>query len=777
MNDPIWLTGGPLKEAIGWTLVHSIWQFALLALILYVVLRFIPRKKAEFRYVLLLTGLFLGLAWVGITFFQEWQDTTALATRPVITNPVSPVDLQAAPALSLSTPSLWDKVREFSRQLDTYTPVITLTWLSGLVLFSLYLLFGLGYLKYLEYTRIALPDNQWQTRLNALAKQMGVKRQVRLLVSRYVDEPITFQLFKPVIMVPVFFFTGLTPAQMEVLLLHELAHIRRHDFTINLLQSLIEILFFFHPAVWWLSGSIREEREYCCDNAVLAVQETPFPYVEALTRIQSTQFSHKNRLAMSANGKHSMLSKRVFRLFGRYDQEPSRLKSTVFALLLLTVGFSAQAFLVPEHQAVELASLPVLEASPAPVEPTEPVAEITEEPVIERPATPAQSAVVPAAAEPEMDIIRDTLPLFVIDGVTKERNYTIQNLKPDNIASITVLKDEKALEKYGQAGEFGVIEITTKGTEPAKGDQKEIMTKEPAPEPQIRISKRSESGDLRLSGKVIDLGGQPMVGVNILIKGTRTGTITDFTGEFVITLPEDCATLVFSYVGMQTKELEGICAIKEPINVVMKPTAADIKENIREGGTDITPAATIISGRVLNKAQQPMIGANIIVKGTTVGTITDLQGDFMIKLPSDCASLVISYIGMKSHLLENLCKDQEVNITLEEQVDEVASPVVKPGSGTINAMENSRHPAILDLKVFPNPADELVTVELNLKEKKAVKLSVFSLDGKLIKTLATETVDAGLRKFQWTPLMEQRGTFLIQLEIEGKVSSKQIVVE
>ncbi|PHN07306.1 M56 family metallopeptidase [Flavilitoribacter nigricans] len=780
MSNATWFFDAPLKSAIGWTIFHSLWQLSLIALIIYLILRFIPRKKAEFRYSLLLIGMLVGLVCTGITFFQEWKPERSAANIMVNARPDTPAAIPNALPAGEPTPSLWDQFDILGQKLDAHIPVITFFWLSGLLLFSAYLLFGLLYLKYLEHRRSSLPSDQWLIRLEALQLQMGVKSPVRLFISDAVHEPITFQLFRPVIMVPVFFFTGLTPAQIEVLLLHELAHIRRYDFTINLLQSLVEIIFFFHPAIWWLSGRIREEREYCCDNAVLAVRQDPFPYVEALTRIQSTHFNHKNRLAMSANGKNSILSKRVFRLFGRYEREPSRYKSVLIALLLLAVSFSAQAFWVEETAPVQIESLPILavvedqEATPEPIEP------IVPETVRENSPLPATTPAVAINPEPtRSETVRDTLPLYVIDGVKKGSSNSLNDLKPDQIKSISVLKGDKAVEKYGEAGQYGVIEISTKQADASEEGNENAKPETPAsPQGTIRIRAKTEVSNTTVKGTVTDENDKPLIGVNILIKGTRTGTITDFTGEFQLEIPDDCVTLVFAYVGKETTELENVCAGEEKVLVKLGASETSGSGVIRKNERNAAPpTGTIISGRILNEDQAPMIGASIIIKGTTVGTISDMQGDFRLRLDSDCATLVISYVGMKPKMLENICEGKDLQIILVQKTANTVSPTVTPNTNATPSAEDLVQPETVNLKVFPNPAQGAVNISFQTEQEARVKLSVYTLDGKLVKTLVDQKLNAGPHQFKWESGPEMKGTFPILLEIGDKIARKQVVIE
>ena len=114
----------------------------------------------------------------------------------------------------------------------------------------------------------------WQERLDRLARALRLSRPVALLESCLAEVPVVIGYVRPVILMPVGLLAGLPAGQVESILLHELAHIRRHDYLVNLLQTSVEGLLFYHPAVWWISGVIRAERENCCDDLVVATRAT-----------------------------------------------------------------------------------------------------------------------------------------------------------------------------------------------------------------------------------------------------------------------------------------------------------------------------------------------------------------------------------------------------------------------------------------------------------------------------------------------------------------------
>jgi uncharacterized protein (TIGR03435 family) len=155
---------------------------------------------------------------------------------------------------------------------------------------------------------------EWQEILRRLGARIGLSRPVRLLVSALVQVPTVVGCLRPVVLVPVGALSGLPPEHLEALLLHELAHIRRHDYLVNILQSVAEALLFYHPAVWWVSGHIRAERELCCDDVAVSASGDALTVARALAQLESYRVAHL-AAAVAANG--GSLSNRIARLLGQ----------------------------------------------------------------------------------------------------------------------------------------------------------------------------------------------------------------------------------------------------------------------------------------------------------------------------------------------------------------------------------------------------------------------------------------------------------------------------
>jgi len=200
----------------------------------------------------------------------------------------------------------------------------------------------------LRYYRTSVPSSYWSGRVAELAQRIGIKRAVRILESSVVKAPMMAGVLKPVILIPMGLLAQLPQQEVEAILLHELAHIRRRDYLTNLLQCFAEVLFFFNPAVWWISSLIREERENCCDDIAVGETHSKKDLINALVSFQEYRHSHYT-LAFAGGNNHRRdhLLRRVKRIVHRDDKtldvrEKLFLLVCLFITAGLTVAFSRQ---------------------------------------------------------------------------------------------------------------------------------------------------------------------------------------------------------------------------------------------------------------------------------------------------------------------------------------------------------------------------------------------------------------------------------------------------
>jgi D-alanyl-D-alanine endopeptidase (penicillin-binding protein 7) len=277
-------------EAVGWTLVHFVWQGALIGAAAALLLVLLRRAPATQRYLVACVALLMCAAW----------PVAGLVLR--LSAPASPA-LGADSAASAANLSTLAALAGFGAG----WPALLRAHLGGVVVFWLaciVVLCGRSALGLLWIGRAARDggiDAAWQARLSLMAQRFGIGRPVRLRIVNTLASPMTAGWWRPVVLVPGALVTGMPPDLLEALLAHELAHVRRHDYLVNLLQNAIEILLFYHPVVWWLSRRIRSERELIADDLAASQSGEPRRLALALSELEKLQFSH-HHLALGADG-------------------------------------------------------------------------------------------------------------------------------------------------------------------------------------------------------------------------------------------------------------------------------------------------------------------------------------------------------------------------------------------------------------------------------------------------------------------------------------------
>ena len=333
----------PLVQALGWTIVHALWQGALIALLLTLGLAALRRKPAYVRYRLAVGAQLLALIAAIGTFAILYQ-----TDKPMYNGPETLLYTFSTPAYATPTgeSASWKhNLYLLTAFFDRNIAFITAVWLLGVGLFTLRLLGAWTYTRRLAKVSVQPVPLYWQQRFQALAQALHATETAALLESALVHAPIVIGHLKPVVLLPLGLLSGLPPEQVEALLAHELAHIRRCDYLVNLLLSLLETLFFFHPAIWWIGTTIRREREYCCDEAVVACSGNSLAYAKALSALPKQQ-SGIQLLAMAANGNPKELLHRIRRILLQQPSYQSDTMEKTIATLLIAGSvffFSLQA--------------------------------------------------------------------------------------------------------------------------------------------------------------------------------------------------------------------------------------------------------------------------------------------------------------------------------------------------------------------------------------------------------------------------------------------------
>jgi len=327
----------------GWTLVHFVWQGAVIGAGAAVGLYLLRRATSNIRYVFASAALILMLLSLVVTArlvsSPAGTPIAVTASRSASTSPVlTSFVARFTPQTSASGPQ--ETGTEYAlRRLPRAFPMIVIVWLAGVAILLARLLSGWWRVRALQRMALTAPLSRWQETADRLARRLGVRRRVRVTDADAVETPTVIGWWRPVIVVPMVALSGLTPSQADAILMHELAHIRRHDYLVNLLQHVAETVLFYHPAVWWLSHRMRIEREQCCDAIVVDQCADPLDYATALTRLEEARQPVAG-FAVAATG--GRLIERVRHLLGARTDHPTTghtlATATIIAFVVLVVG-------------------------------------------------------------------------------------------------------------------------------------------------------------------------------------------------------------------------------------------------------------------------------------------------------------------------------------------------------------------------------------------------------------------------------------------------------
>jgi beta-lactamase regulating signal transducer with metallopeptidase domain len=332
MTASAWFSGS-FFTALGWALFHFLWQGALVAAVLAAVGAFLARRSPAVRYAVACGALATMLA---LPIATAWSLTARGTRHSAVAAASSDVSGSILGVASPVSPDVaGDLLPESLRgRFEALRPWVLLAWFAGVLVLSIRFLGGLRTANRLTRRGTRPATEEYQRMLARLAARLTLTRPVKLLQSAVVKVPTAIGAFRPAILLPASVFTGLPTRGLEALIAHELAHVRRHDYLVNLIQTAAETLLFYHPAVWWVSSRIRAEREQCCDDLAIAATGDARSYARALVRLEEMRGSAP-ALAVAAGGGN--LWKRVLRLLSEPPSSPPASGWLSGALALATV--------------------------------------------------------------------------------------------------------------------------------------------------------------------------------------------------------------------------------------------------------------------------------------------------------------------------------------------------------------------------------------------------------------------------------------------------------
>ncbi|WP_373496801.1 M56 family metallopeptidase [Aquiflexum sp.] len=322
--------------ALGWMIIHAIWQIAGIGLILWLVIRIFQQKSAAFKYRLTIGALFLISSLAIGSFLLHLQEKPSTEEFAFTQNEIDYLLAKGdAMGYFLAEPSSnWSLL---SQRIETWIPFMVQFWILGAMLFLVRFGTSLSDLRIISIKNHEMVDPKWMQLFQQQMALLQLKKPIKLLKTVHLDMPVTYGVWKPVILIPASLFFHLSPSQLEAILAHELAHIKRYDYLVNLFQSFLEVVFFFHPVFWWINKTARELRENACDDMAINMGIAPKDLAHGLANVLNYASKPSPEMAMAAAKPRNPTLDRIKRIMGlkTYSTQPTTLTSITMMITLL----------------------------------------------------------------------------------------------------------------------------------------------------------------------------------------------------------------------------------------------------------------------------------------------------------------------------------------------------------------------------------------------------------------------------------------------------------
>lgn len=328
-----------ISQVLGLTIINSLWQGLLVYFVLRMILMFSNNLSSSKKYVLARGSLLVITVWFFYTLIKQSYLFDWLATVPAKL-PASPLMF----ALPAGIHQVDDQTLRYYYNIEGILPYVATVYLIGLLFNTFRIISANKKLNFIRKTAVIDPDLQQQ--LKKFAERLGIGKHVSIGLSELVSAPCMTGYIKPMILLPFTLQTYLSASEIEAIVLHELAHIKRNDYLLNILQQVIAILLFFNPCAQLISKIIDEERENSCDDLVVKAEAEPLTYAKALLKL--AQNSHSDRkLALAATGKKYHLLNRIERIM-KTKKQKTGIRPALLAMLIFTSMMGGIALLNPQ---------------------------------------------------------------------------------------------------------------------------------------------------------------------------------------------------------------------------------------------------------------------------------------------------------------------------------------------------------------------------------------------------------------------------------------------
>ncbi|PZX59659.1 beta-lactamase regulating signal transducer with metallopeptidase domain [Algoriphagus ratkowskyi] len=339
LND--WISEN-LLYAIGWTLVHSLWQLVIISAGLWMILQVFRKNNPAFKYNLALAALGISLLAAFGTFMYE---VSSFTPTPLLER--MNMSFMPTPGLEASSShGIKAFISLCTNWIELQLPLLVNFWFLGAMLFLFRLFNSLSEVRTLRKSSTDPQDFELEKMLYRLMGKMNVSSKVVIRLTSFGTSPITFGYLKPIILLPAGLIFQLSPVQLEAIIAHELAHVKRNDYLANLIQSSLEVLFFYHPCYWWMNQTVKELRENAADDLAVSIGIAPKELAYSLAEVLNFAKQNPPEIALAAAKKRNPTLQRIKRILGHpaqtYPQNPI-ISIPMLLTLILSAGLMATA--------------------------------------------------------------------------------------------------------------------------------------------------------------------------------------------------------------------------------------------------------------------------------------------------------------------------------------------------------------------------------------------------------------------------------------------------
>ncbi|MDA3953696.1 MAG: M56 family metallopeptidase [Bacteroidales bacterium] len=376
-----------IVTALGWNIFHIFWQGIIIGIVLSVVLHILKGKSSQLKYLISMISLLLLLGFSIFNFSINYNENFNKAITNINYDQINYTDFQLDDLNNANTGEgsieLITSLKNRLKNIDRFFPLIVNVWILGVFIFILKFVLSFFYTYRLKKISTQSISEEWLVKFLKIQDKLNLNRTVKYIESQLVRIPLVLGYLRPVVVIPVQMLSGIPSNQIEAIIAHELAHIRRNDYIFNVLQTIIETVFFFHPAVWYITSQIRKERENCCDDVALTVCEGSLVYAKALISVQELTLNrHYSAVAFSGRKKH--LLNRIKRMIMK-QKVKSNFTDKIIAALIILSSVLALSFTYKANMTNSISKSGFIEEIIKPVEPTivEEIIEPIEPPIVE----------------------------------------------------------------------------------------------------------------------------------------------------------------------------------------------------------------------------------------------------------------------------------------------------------------------------------------------------------------------------------------------------------